>query len=187
MDEANITQLLKSHASGNSDALDELIPIVYEKLRKMAHRRMYREKHGHTFDATGLVHEAFLKIEKFNRINWQNRGHFFAIASQIMRNILVDYALKKKAEKRGGDQRRVTIGDSDAAIEVQIETLLSIHQALDRLAEMDQRRAKVVECRFFGGLSMEETAKAIGISLRTAHRDWKLASTWLKRELGALR
>jgi len=187
MEPANVTQLLQAHASGDSKALGELIPLVYEKLRKMARGRMRGERPGHTLDATGLVHEAYLELVKFDRLNWQNRSHFFAIASQVMRNILVDYATKKKTEKRGGGRRQVTLGDADSAVEVKIEQLLSVHQALNRLAEMDERRANVVECRFFGGLNMEETATALGISVRTAHRDWKLASTWLKRELGAVR
>ena len=179
----NVTQLLQAHASGNSAALDKLIPIVYEKLRRMAHGRMRAEGPGHTLNTTGLVHEAYLKLVKFDRLDWQNRGHFYAIASQVMRNILVDYAVKKKAEKRGGNRHQITLGDNNAAQDVKIEQLLSIHQALDMLSEIDERQAKVVECRFFGGLNMEETAQAIGISVRTAHRDWSIAKAWLNRKL----
>lgn len=183
MKKAEITQLLKAHASGDEDAIDEVIPLVYDKLHRMAHQRMLGERAGHTLNTTALVHEAYLKLEKFDRINWKNRNHFFAIASTIMRNILVDYAVMKKAEKRGGDRNRVTLGEADATTEVNLAELLSIHQALERLAEIDERRASVVECRFFGGLNVEETAHALDISVRTVHRDWNVACAWLKREL----
>ncbi|MBP3193660.1 sigma-70 family RNA polymerase sigma factor [Natronogracilivirga saccharolytica] len=183
MEPLKITQLLQDYASGDSDALDKLIPVVYEKLQEMAHGRMRGENPGHTLSTNGLVHEAYLKLLKFDRIDWQDRGHFFAISSQIMRNILVDYASRKKREKRGGHRHRISLGQEEPAADVNLDRLLSIHQALDRLAEMDERRAKVVECRFFGGLNMQETAEALGLSERTAHRDWQIASAWLKNEL----
>ncbi len=144
---------------------------------------MLGERDGHTLNTTDVVHEAYLKLVEFDRMNWQNRSHFYAIASQVMRNILVDYAVKKKAEKRGGDRNRVTLSDSDAATEVDLDELLSIHHALERLAEFDERRAKVIECRYFGGLNMQETGEALGISTRTAHRDMNIAKAWLNREL----
>lgn len=183
MESSKITQMLQAHAAGDQGVLDKLIPLVYEKLRRIAHKRMLGEREGHTLNTTDVVHEAYLKLVEFDRLNWQNRSHFYAIASQVMRNILVDYAVKKKAEKRGGDRHRVTLSDADAATEVDLDELLSIHHALERLAEFDERRAKVIECRFFGGLNMEEIGEALGISTRTVHRDMDIASAWLNREL----
>lgn len=183
MDAANITHLLQAHASGNEDALEKLIPLLYEELRIRAHRRLQNERSHHTLNTIALVHEAFLKLEQFDRINWKNRSHFLAIASQVMRNILVDYAVKKKAEKRGGERQRVTLGEAHAAVEMKISELLTIHQALERLTSADERKARVVECRFFGGMTIKETSKALGISVRTVNRDWDVASAWLKNEL----
>lgn len=183
MDTANVTQLLKEHASGNKAALDQLIHLVYEELRLIAHRRLLGERIGHTLNTTALVHEAYLKLVQFDRIDWQNRAHFFAISSQVMRNILVDYAMKQKAEKRQGDRARVTLGDADAVTEVDLNEVLSIHHALERLMSFDERQVRVVECRFFGGLTIEETSKALGVSVPTVNRDWKMACAWLNREL----
>jgi RNA polymerase sigma factor (TIGR02999 family) len=183
MGSPKITELLKAHSSGDEKALDELMPLVYDKMHDMAHYRMQGEQEDHTFNTTDLVHEAYLKLIQFNRIDWENRAHFFGIASQIMRNILVDYAVRKKAQKRGGDWQQVTLGQGKIATEINLHDILSIHQALERLAEMDERQVRVVECRFFGGLTIEETAKALGISTATVSRDWKMAKAWLNREL----
>jgi RNA polymerase sigma factor (TIGR02999 family) len=183
MESANITRLLKDRPAGRKQSIDELMPLVYGQLQNIAHQRMLRENAGHTLNTTDLVHEAYLKLGKFDGIDWQNRAHFFAFASQVMRNILVDYALTKKAEKRGGGRHRVTLGEADAVTEIDLDELISIHQALEKLAKIDARRARVVECRYFGGLSIEETAQALDISERTTHRDWNLACAWLKREL----
>lgn len=185
MNSDKITKLLKAHSSGNQQALEELIPLVYDKLHDMAHFRMLGERSGHTLNTTGLVNEAYLRLAKFNRINWENRTHFFGIASQLMRNILVDYAVKKKAKKRGGDRQRVTLGSQHNATEVNLHDILTIHQALEQLAKIDERQVRVVECRFFGGLTLEETAKVLGISTATVSRDWKMARAWLNRELTA--
>lgn len=184
MKTAKITELLEAHASGESDALDQLMPLVYNEMQDMAHRRLLGERPGHTFNTTALVHEAYLKLVDFNRINWQNRSHFFGIASQIMRNILVDYAVKQQAQKRGGKNQRVTLGEADAISEMNIHELLSVHDALKRLESIDERQVRVVECRFFGGLTIEETAETLGISTPTVSRDWKMARAWLNRELG---
>jgi RNA polymerase sigma factor (TIGR02999 family) len=183
MKKKQITELLKAHSSGNQQALDDLMPLVYDEIRDMAHFRLMSEKADHTLNTTDLVHEAYLKLVEFNRIEWENRAHFFAIASQVLRNILVDYAVKKKAQKRGGDRQRVTLGDPKKPSETDLHDMLSIHQALNRLAEVDERQVRVVECRFFGGLTVEETAKALGISTPTVSRDWKMARAWLNREL----
>jgi RNA polymerase sigma factor (TIGR02999 family) len=185
MNRSQITTLLKAHASGDEEAMDELIPLVYNEMHKMAKGRLIGERPDHTYSATALVHEAYLKLVDFNRIDWKNRNHFFAIASQIMRNILVNYAVKKKAEKRGGDNNKVTLGQAHLKEEVNIEEILSVHHALKSLEKLDERQAKVVECRFFGGLTIEETANTLGISEPTVSRDWKMARAWLNRELSA--
>ncbi|NIR51669.1 MAG: sigma-70 family RNA polymerase sigma factor [candidate division Zixibacteria bacterium] len=184
MTKVKITELLKAHSSGDQKALDKLMPLVYDEMRGMAHYRLLGERSGHTLNTTDLVHEAYLKLVEFNRIDWENRAHFFGIASQVMRNILVDYAVKKKAQKRGGDRQRVTLGKQNIATqEVSLNDVLAVHQALNQLAEKDLRLVRIVECRFFGGLSLEETAKALGISTATVSRDWKMARAWLNREL----
>jgi RNA polymerase sigma factor (TIGR02999 family) len=183
MESAKITRLLQAQAEGDEDAYDSLIPLVYDKLRNIAHKRMLGERDDHTLNTTDVVHEAYLKLIEFDRINWQNRSHFYALASKVMRNILVDYAMKKKTEKRGGKYNRVTLQEADAPVEVDFDQLLSIHDALGRLSEFDERRAKVVEYRYFGGLNMEEIGEALGISTRTVHRDMNIASAWLNREL----
>jgi RNA polymerase sigma factor (TIGR02999 family) len=183
MDKDKITELLKAHSSGNQNALDDLMPLVYDEIRNMAHFRLMSEKADHTLSTTDLVHEAYLKLVEFNRIEWENRSHFFAIASQVIRNILVDYAVKKKAQKRGGDRKRVTLGTQKEKTETDLHDVLSIHEALKKLSDVDERQVRVVECRFFGGLTLEETAKALGISAPTVSRDWKMARAWLNREL----
>ncbi len=184
MDRSQITTLLQAYASGDQHALDELIPLVYNEMHSMAKGRLTGERSDHTYSATALVHEAYLKLVDFNRIDWKNRNHFFAIASQIMRNILVDYAVKQNAQKRGGNNKKVTLGDAHLKKEMNVEEILSIDQALRRLEELDERQAKIVECRFFGGLTIEETANTLGISEPTVNRDWKIARAWLNRELG---
>lgn len=183
MDNERITQLLKAHSSGDQQALDELIPLIYDEIRDMAHYRLLGERTDHTLNTTALVHEAYLKLVEFNRIDWENRAHFFGIASQVMRNILVDYAVKKKAQKRGGNRQRVTLGNQEHETQADLHDVLSIHQALEQLAEIDERQVRVVECRYFGGLTLEETAKALSISTATVSRDWKMARAWLNREL----
>jgi RNA polymerase sigma factor (TIGR02999 family) len=185
MDTVKITKLLKAHSSGDEDALDKLMPLVYDNMREIARFRLLGEDSGHTLNTSDLVHEAYLKLIQFNRIDWENRSHFFAIASQVMRNILVDYAVRKKAEKRGGNRQRVTLGTQNLATEVNLDDILTIHQALNRLSEIDERQVQVVECRFFGGLTLDETAQALGISTATVSRDWKMAQAWLNREITA--
>lgn len=183
MDKSQITTLLQAHASGDEHALDELIPLVYSEMHNMARGRLIGERPDHTYSATALVHEAYLKLVDFNRIDWQNRNHFFGIASQIMRNILVDYAVKEQAQKRGGKQYKITLGEKHVSREMDIEEIISVDHALKKLEKLDERQAKVVECRFFGGLTIEETANTLGISEPTVSRDWKMARAWLNREL----
>jgi RNA polymerase sigma factor (TIGR02999 family) len=183
MGHGDITELLKAHAAGDADALHDLLPRVYDELRRMAHRRMQEERAGHTFSTTALVHEAYLELVDLDRIDWKDRTHFFALAARVMRNVLVDYAVKRNAKKRGGDQDHVPLRDEDAAEELHLDDVLSVHQALQRLAEIDERQARVVECRFFGGLTIDETAEALNISPATVGRDWRVARAWLNREL----
>ncbi len=183
MDTSKITELLEAHAAGENSAMDQLMPLVYEEMQKMAHHRLLGERSGHTLNTKDLVHESYLKLIKFDRIDWKNRKHFFGIASQIMRNILVDYAVKQQAQKRGGKQQRVTLGEADVITEMNVHELLSLHSALKHLEEIDERQVRVVECRFFGGLTIEETAEALDISTPTVSRDWKMARAWLNREL----
>lgn len=184
MKNSRITTLLQAHASGDEEAMDKLIPLVYNEMHKMAKGRLIGERPDHTYSATALVHEAYLKLVDFNRIDWKNRDHFFAFASQIMRNILVNYAVKQKAQKRGGNRHRVTLGEQHIKREINLEEIISVDQALKKLEKLDERQAKVVECRFFGGLTIEETANTLGISEPTVSRDWKVARAWLNRELG---
>jgi RNA polymerase sigma factor (TIGR02999 family) len=183
MGHGEVTKLLKAHRAGDSGALNELLPRVYDELRRMAHRRMQGERAGHTFGTTALVHEAYLELVDLDRVDWQDRTHFFAVAARVMRNVLVDYAVKRNAEKRGGDRERVPLRDEDAACEVDVTDVLAVHQALSRLEQRDERQARVVECRFFGGLTIEETAEALGVSPATVGRDWRVARAWLNREL----
>lgn len=163
--------------------MDELFPLVYDELRRIAHRRMQGERSGHTLRTTALVHEAYLELVDLERVDWQNRRHFFALAARVMRNVLVDYAVKRNAEKRGGDRDRVPLEEWDGATEVVLDDVLAVHQALERLEAIDERQVRVVECRFFAGLTIEETSEALGISTSTVGRDWRMARAWLNREL----
>lgn len=183
MAQGDITALLEAHSSGNPDAMDELFPLVYDELRRIASRRMQGERSGHTLRTTALVHEAYLELVDLDNVDWQNRRHFFAIAARVMRNVLVDYAVKKNAQKRGGDLDRVPLAEEDGVVSVVLEDVLAVHQALERLETVDERQVRVVECRFFAGLTIEETANALDISPATVGRDWRMARAWLNREL----
>lgn len=183
MGHGEITKLLKAHTAGDSGALNDLLPLVYDELRRMAHRRMRQERAGHTFSTTALVHEAYLELVDLDRIDWQDRNHFYAVASRVMRNVLVDYATKRRAEKRGGDRDRVPLREGDAASGVNLDEVLAVHQALNRLEAVDERQVRVVECRFFGGLTIDETSEVLDISPATVGRDWRAARAWLNREL----
>ncbi len=183
MERETITSLLQAHSSGDRTALDEVMPFVYHEMHKMAERRLSGERPDHTYSATALVHEAYLKLADFNKIDWQNRNHFFGMASQVMRNILVNYAIKRTAEKRGGKQQRITLSSHHGWNEVNLDEIISLDDALKKLEAISERQAKVVECRFFGGLTIEETAGALGISEPTVSRDWQVARAWLNREL----
>ena len=181
-DPTEITAILRAHAAGDTAAIDRLLPRVYEELRRIARARLRRERTDHTFTPTDLVHEAFLKLVPLDRVNWQDRAHFFAIASRAMRNVLVDHAMRRATAKRGGGQEALTL-DDDATSEKSLDDLIALSDALERLERLDARQARVVECRFFGGLSLDETAEALSISPATVSRDWTFARAWLHREL----
>lgn len=184
-DGGEITALLRAHASGDGDALGQLLPRVYDELRRIARARMQRERVGHTLAPTELVHQAYLKLVPLERVEWQSRAHFFAIASRAMRNVLIDYAAHRGAAKRGGGAHPVTLDEQTAAVERPLDDLIALGRALDRLESIEARQARVVECKFFGGLSLEETAEALAISPATVSRDWTFARAWLHRELTA--
>lgn len=182
-DEGEVTVLLKQLAGGNPRALGELVPMVYEQLHGIAQRQLAGEAAGHTLNATALVHEAYLKIAGLDRIDWQNRAHFFAIASQAVRRVLVDYAVRRNAAKRGGARKRVELDDVALFADSDTHAVLALNQALERLQALEERQVRVVECRFFGSMSVEETAVALDVSKATVKRDWVLARAWLNREL----
>jgi RNA polymerase sigma factor (TIGR02999 family) len=180
-----ITLLLVDWSNGNQAALENLMPLVYDELRMMAKRFMRNQPSGHTFQTTELIHEAYLKLAKQEDNNWQNRSHFFGVASQAMRHILVDYARAKRSEKRGGFANRITLDEGLAVSTEQSEELVALDEALNRLAVLDQRKTHVVEMKFFGGLKIEEIAEVLKISPETVKRDWSFAKTWLLRELAS--
>lgn len=179
----NITQLLLQWRRGDKSALEELMPLVYGELRRLARQCMRVERPGHTLQTTALVNEAYLRLVNSSRVQWQDRAHFFAIASQLMRRVLVDEARKRRNLKRGGEYTRVNIDTAEVSSEPRDLDLLALDQALDALAEFAPRKGKVVELRFFGGLSIEETALVLGISEDIVKREWRTAKLWLLQEL----
>ncbi|MGH2406027.1 MAG: sigma-70 family RNA polymerase sigma factor [bacterium] len=181
--EHDITGLLLAWRAGDRTAVDRLFPLVYDELRRIAHRQLGRERADHTLGTTALVHEAYLKLVDQTRAKWADRAHFFAVAARAMRRILVDYARRHRALKRGGERARISLEDAALVAEERADTLLALDEALTRLAELDERLSRVVECRFFGGLTEEETAEALGITTRTVRRDWLKAKGWLSRAL----
>ena len=180
-----VTVLLAKARSGDSSALADVFPLIYDELRRLAKQQLQREPDGHTLSPTALVHEAYMRLIDYSRMEWQGRAHFMAVASTAMRRILVDHARGHRSEKRGGMLKRISIDDVELGAEDRAELLIAIDDALGRLKEIDARQAQVVECRFFGGMTEEETAEALGIGLRTAKRDWAKAKSWLHREIAA--
>lgn len=181
----NVTQLLMEWRNGDRQALDALIPIVYDELRAIARRYMNRERSGHTLQTAALINEAWLRLVDKQDIAWQNRTHFFAISARIMRNLLVDHARARQMEKRGGGAVQVSLNEAIAGSGPEMTVdMLSLDEALTRLAEFDERKARIVELRFFGGLSADETAEALDLSEITIKREWLKAKAWLFRELG---
>ena len=180
----NITEMLRDWSSGKPEAIDQLLPHIYAELHRQAEAYMRRERPDHTLQTTGLVHEAYLKLAEQQNVEWKNRGHFFAVAAQAMRRILVDHARTRNREKRGGPVQNLALEDAlVAAAEEENVDLIALDEALSRLAEFDPQQARIVELRYFAGLSLEETADAIGISRATAARDWAVAKAWLFREM----
>jgi RNA polymerase sigma factor (TIGR02999 family) len=178
-----VTQLLMDWNSGNQAVHDELIRLVYEDLRRLARRHMRREGPGHTLQTTGLVNEAYLRLVDQKNVSWQNRGHFFGIAAQLMRRILVDHARMRHRAKRGGGALQVSLNEAEVVSHESPTDLLALDEALTRLAEVDPRKSRIVELRYFGGLSIKETAEVLRVSPGTVMRDWTLAKAWLYREL----
>ena len=180
---AEITGLLQAWSAGDAAALERLAPLIYEDLRRMARRRMQRERSGNTLQTTALVHEAFLRLVDVKNVRWQDRAHFFAVAGQMMRRILVETARARGAGKRGGGAAHVNLDESIDAVPTRGAELIRLDEARDALAQLDVRKARVVELRFFGGLDVEECAEVLKISPRSVMRDWSLARAWLLREL----
>jgi RNA polymerase sigma factor (TIGR02999 family) len=180
---AQITKLLDNWHQGDQKARDELIPLVYEELRRMARQRLWRQRPDHTLQSAALVNEAYLRLVQQKSPEWQNRAHFFGVAAQMMRNILVDYARQRLAVKRGGGAQRVTLETEFGPARQPEIDLLALDEGLKKLASLDAQQSRLVELRYFGGLSIEETAEAMGISPATVKREWATARAWLKREL----
>ena len=178
-----VTQLLIAYGQGDAQALDQLLPAVYSELHRIAMRQMRRERADHTLNATALVHEAYLKLTDQNQISWQNRAHFFAISARVMRQVLISYARKHNAEKRGGGTPDTLLEGKEIALNDRADELIALDEALTRLSSFDERLALVVEYRFFGGLTIEETAAVLEVSTMTVKRDWNKAKAWLYREL----
>ena len=181
---SEITELLVCWGDGDRAALDRLLPLVEGELHRLAHGYMRRENAGHTLQTTALINETYLRLVDQTRVRWQNRAHFFGIAAQIMRRVLLNYARDRRREKRGGGAYRVSLSEAEALSEEQSADLLALDEALERLALVDERKSRVVELRYFGGLSVEETAEVLKVSEVTIMRDWSMAKAWLSRELG---
>ena len=181
---AGITQLLLKWSGGDSSAREELMPLVYGELRILAAKYLRRERVNHTLQPTALVNEAYLRLIDQQKVQWQNRAQFFGLAARLMRNILVDHARSHQAAKRGGQHYSVSLSRADRVSEKPEIDLVALHETLERLSRHDEQKGRVVELRFFGGLTIEETAEVLEISHATVERDWKLARAWLRRELG---
>lgn len=178
-----VTQLLKAWGNGEQQALDQLIPLVYSELHRLAHRYMERERSAHLLQPTALVHEAYERLVNLKDVSWQNRAHFFGVSAQLMRRILVDYARSRRYSKRGGEWRQVPLNEAVAVFRDRRTDIVALDDALHTLAGIDSRKSSVVEMRFFGGLSIKEVAEVLKVSQETVLRDWRLARVWLLREL----
>jgi RNA polymerase sigma factor (TIGR02999 family) len=183
--QGDVTELLLAYRQGDREAFDRLVPMVYDDLRRIARRQLGRGNPDGVLDTTSLVHESYLKLVDGARVDWQDRAHFLGVAARAMRQVVITYARRRGAAKRGGGSHQTTLDEGHISIDSQAEWLLALDTALLRLGERDARLARVVECRFFAGLSEEETATALGVSLRTAQRDWMKARAWLQEELRA--
>jgi RNA polymerase sigma factor (TIGR02999 family) len=184
VDSRQVTDLLVRMSAGDSEATDRLFSLVYDELRQLAHAQLRRERPGHTFGTTGLVHETYIRLVDQTRVEWRDRSHFFVAAACAMRRILIDYARRNLATRRGGGATRIPL-DEDAPAAQRGDMLLALDEALQRLAALDRRLSQVVECRYFGGLTEEETADLLGVTRRTVQRDWVKARGWLYVEMTA--
>lgn len=178
-----VTELLVEWSNGNQAALEKLMPLVYEELHRLAHHYMGHERRGHTLQTSGLVNEAYIRLIDQNRVHWQNRAHFFGIAAQMMRRILVDYARSRSCAKHGGADHRVALDDVQTFSPERPDDVVALDEALKGLAVLDARKSQIVELRFFGGLSIEEASEVLGVSPGTVMRDWTLAKAWLRRAI----
>lgn len=178
-----ITELLKAWSNGDQCARDQVMLVVYEELHRMAHRHMRKERPGHTLQTSALVHEAYVRLVDQSKVEWQNRAHFYGTAAQMMRRILVDHARARQYAKRGGDARLVSLDEGAIVSKERTAEVVALDEALTCLAAVDQRKSQIVELRFFGGLSIEETAEVLAVSSGTIMRDWTLAKAWLRRAM----
>jgi len=179
-----VTQLLKAWTAGDQKALEKLTPLVYEQLHRVAQHYMAGQRPGHTLQTTALVHEVYLRLVDCGQVNWQDRAHFLAVSAQLMRRILIDFARSRGYQKRGGGSPHLSLEEAPSVCNEPDANIIALDDALKALAEVDARKSRVVELRFFGGLSVEETAEVLGVSAETVGRDWKLAKMWLLHELG---
>ena len=182
-DSADVTQILKRASDGDDSAVNRLIPLVYDELRALAESYLQTERPDHTLQATALVHEAYVRLIKQEDVEWQNRAHFFAVAAQAIRRILVDHARRHQRAKRGGDRKRVCLEENEVITEERELDLLALDEAMEKLAGLNERQSRIVELRFFGGLTAKEVAEVLGVSSRTVDGDWGMARAWLRREL----
>ena len=180
-----VTELLEEWSNGNEAALERLMPLVYDELHRLAHRYMGHERPGHTLQTSGLVNEAYLRLIDQSQVRWQNRGHFFGIAAQMMRRILVDYARNRRYAKHGGAAHRVSFDEARILSPERAADVVALDEALNELATFDQRKSQIVELRFFGGLSIEEAAEVLSVSPGTVMRDWTLAKAWLRKAMSS--
>jgi len=180
----DVTQILQEVSGGDQNAPARLMPLVYDELRRLADHYLRQERPDHTLQPTALVHEAYLKLIDQTRVDWQNRAHFFGVAAQLMRRILVDHARRHRASKRGGFQQKLTLDEAVDYSQPRDLDLVALDDALNALALMDERQSRIVELRFFGGLTIEETAEALNVSPATVKVDWSMAKAWLRREIG---
>ena len=181
----NLTGLLSEWRQDDKAALNKLVPLVYDELRRIAHRYVQRERNGHTLGTTALVNEAYLRLAGQKKIQWQNRTHFFAVTAQVMRHVLIDHARRRHYAKHGGDVQRVSLAEAELMSRERARELVELDEALDELAKIDLRKSKVIELRYFGGLGLQETADVLEISMMTVRRDWRAAKAWLFRRMKA--
>lgn len=179
----NLTELLRDWRQGDRTALDRLTPLVYDEIRRIAHRYMDRERQGHTLQTTALINEAYLRLLGQRQVDWNSRTHFYAVVAQVMRHVLIDHARSRLYLKRGGEAQRVPFDEATLMSTERATELMALDEALTTLAELDARKARVIELRYFGGFSLEETAAVLGVSVMTVRRDWRAAKAWLFQQV----